>query len=128
MVRSSFARRVSAWLPPLVAMAIIFAFSASPNPMPAVTAVVWDKLLHATEYAGLAVLCARALAAEGVSGPRLVVTAALLASAYGASDEYHQSFVPNRESDAADWLADTCGAVVGSTGFLAGASLFGRPS
>jgi VanZ family protein len=120
------ARRLSAWLPPLAAMTVIFSLSASSNPMPAVTAVVWDKLLHGAAYAGLAVLFARALAIEGFSGRALLVTAVLLASAYGVTDEYHQSFVPNRQSDVADWLADTCGAIMGSSVFVAGVSLLGR--
>src|SRR5215470_5948965 len=102
----SFARRLSAWLPPVLAMAIIYSFSASSNPLPAVTAHVWDKLLHATAYAGLAVLFARALSAEGFAGPVLLTMAILLTSGYGATDEYHQRFVPNRQSDVADWLAD----------------------
>jgi len=30
-------------------------------------------------------------------------------SLYGLSDEWHQSFVVGRESDTADWVADTIG-------------------
>ena len=33
--------------------------------------------------------------------------------AYGASDEWHQSFVPGRSVDVADWIADAIGVVVG---------------
>ena len=29
---------------------------------------------------------------------------------YGAADEIHQRFVPNRSCDVLDWLADTLGA------------------
>ena len=36
----------------------------------------------------------------------------LIVSAYAASDEWHQSFVPGRASEAADWIADTAGAIV----------------
>jgi len=32
---------------------------------------------------------------------------------YGATDEIHQYFVPNRDSDVFDWLADVVGALVG---------------
>ncbi len=41
-----------------------------------------------------------------------VAAAVALASAYGATDEFHQSFVPGRMPDIADWLVDTGGALV----------------
>lgn len=33
------------------------------------------------------------------------------ASLYGATDEVHQYFVPERSSDVLDWIADTVGAL-----------------
>jgi VanZ family protein len=36
----------------------------------------------------------------------------VLVAAYGASDEWHQSFVPGRSMDLGDWIADTLGAGV----------------
>jgi VanZ family protein len=94
-------------------MAIIFTLSAQSNPLPAVTAHVWDKLLHLAEYSGLAFLLARALVGDGVSWRVALLGATLLASAYGATDEYHQSFVPGRDSNVRDWSADSLGAIVG---------------
>jgi VanZ family protein len=44
----------------------------------------------------------------------LLLTGIVLATLYGFSDEWHQSFVPARTADAADLLADFCGSVVGS--------------
>jgi VanZ family protein len=38
----------------------------------------------------------------------------LAASAYGAIDEFHQSFVPGRDCNVWDWLADTLGAFLGA--------------
>ena len=35
-----------------------------------------------------------------------------IASLYGISDEFHQSFVPGRTPDVVDWLADTSGALL----------------
>jgi VanZ family protein len=43
-----------------------------------------------------------------------VLAAAVIASAFGATDEVHQSFVPGRNADVADWVADTLGAAVGA--------------
>ena len=41
---------------------------------------------------------------------RQVLLATAIASLYGISDEFHQSFVPGRNPDVMDWLADTSGA------------------
>ena len=50
----------------------------------------------------------------------LLVAAAIgLASLYGASDEFHQLFVPGRLCDPADWLTDTLGAALGVASALA---------
>ena len=116
-------RRARLWLPPVAMMATIYAFSAQSDPMPEVTAHVWDKLLHTAEYGGLALLFARALSGDGWGMPATLVIALLLASAYGATDEYHQSFVPNRCSDAEDWVADTLGAAVGCVTYAGGSRL-----
>ena len=35
--------------------------------------------------------------------------------AYAVLDEWHQSFVPGRNPDIADWLADAAGVAVGYT-------------
>ena len=107
-------RRVSLWLPPLLYMVLIFQFSSESSPMPEVTEHVWDKLLHLAEYAGLAVLFCRALTGEGLGWLAAALTALLLASGYGATDEWHQAFVPLRSTDLNDWLADTFGATIGA--------------
>jgi VanZ family protein len=40
--------------------------------------------------------------------------AVLFTSLYGISDEIHQAFVPFRDSNWLDWVADTIGAAVGA--------------
>jgi VanZ family protein len=55
-------------------------------------------------------LIARALG----GGRREAVLAVLLGILYGASDEVHQLFVPNRSSDVVDLLADTLGVMAGA--------------
>ena len=106
--------RVGLWLPPLIYMAVIFYLSSQSAPLPAVTAVVWDKILHLFEYAGLAALFGRALVGEGLGWSASFVVAALLAAAYGATDEYHQLFVPLRSGELRDWLVDVLGASLGA--------------
>jgi VanZ family protein len=110
-------RRLWLWLPVALYLGLIFYLSSLANPLPVLTQHVWDKLLHATEYAGLGVLLVRGLRGEGMPWRTAVLLAMLLASLYGASDEWHQSFVPGRDSDVNDWYADTVG---GGLGALAG--------
>ena len=73
-----------------------------------------DKLLHAGAYAVLGVLLFNALRNSSSSSWHTIRTATLLSSLYGLSDEFHQSFVPGRQADGWDWLADTTGALLGS--------------
>jgi VanZ family protein len=95
-------------------LALIFYLSSLPDPLPALTERVWDKALHFVEYGGLAALVAAALLASGAAARRAALLAVALASAYGATDEVHQAFVPNRSSDVRDWVADTVGAALGA--------------
>ncbi len=120
-------RRLLLWGPPLAFMALIFYSSAQPDPAPRITAVVWDKLLHASGYTVLAVLLCRALRGERMTVGLAACIAAILTSAYGASDEWHQSFTPMRSSDFKDWTADTVGAAMGAAVYaLAGINTASR--
>ncbi len=105
-------RRIALWAAVGGYMATIFVLSAQSNPLPALTSSVNDKILHAVEYGGLGLLLAAALRGSGVPIGRASVLAILCASVYGATDELHQLFVPGRDSDVFDWLADTLGAMV----------------
>jgi VanZ family protein len=118
-------RRLSSWLPPLVYMAVIFYISSLSHPFPEVTARVSDKVLHTIEYGVLAVLFMRALWREGVSWRDAALAAVVMTSLYGATDEYHQAFVPNRSSTISDWVADSIGATMGAS---AAAAAFARRS
>ena len=92
-------------------MAAVFLVSGGPGPdLPPVSHV--DKLLHAAAYGVMAGLAAWALAngrLREVSG-RVALLAWAIAAAYGASDEWHQCFVPGRQSDWRDLAADAAGA------------------
>ncbi len=97
------------WIWPVLVVAVIFyASSRSLVAAPGGIAVN-DKLAHFCAYGLLGSLVCRAL---GSGGWRGAIAAALLTSAYGASDEWHQSFVPGRSPEVADWVADTLGAAV----------------
>ena len=71
-----------------------------------------DVSLHEAEYFGLTLLLIRALAKGRWSGVTVttLVAAFAIAVAYGASDEWHQSFVTNRHGTLRDLAADAIGA------------------
>ena len=92
-----------------IASLIFFASSRSYVPSPGITKID-DKLGHFALYGLLGTLVCRV-----GGGWRSAAWALLAVSAFGASDEWHQSFVPGRWSDVRDWLADSLGAAVGVT-------------
>ncbi len=128
------------WLPLLAWMALIYTASGDaqstartsrflepflrwirPDITPeAVESVRWGvrKLAHMTEYAVLAGLWWRALRQgrsqerSGWSWPTAGI-ALLLCALYAATDEWHQTFVPNRTGSPVDVAIDTFGAAVG---------------
>jgi VanZ family protein len=106
------------WTPPFVYALLIFFVSAQPDPLPAVTAVIWDKFLHCVEYGVLALLVCRACRGERIRPMLAVALTVIATSAYAATDEWHQFFVPGRNADVLDWLADSIGAAAASMAYL----------
>lgn len=103
------------WIPVIVYMAAIFVVSGqSDPPMPA---DVPDVSLHGLAYCGLTLLLIRALSGGRWQGVTLATLAAavVIAVLYGASDEWHQSFVPERHADWRDLRADAIGAVAAAS-------------
>lgn len=72
----------------------------------------FDKMAHFGAYGLLATLWLRVLAGRYGISWRTACLALGLASCYGATDEFHQSFRPGRSVELADWIADTTGAAV----------------
>jgi VanZ family protein len=108
----------SLWLPVIFVCALIFtlsSFSQLPSPPNGIS----DKHEHFTIYFLLGLTVVRALAGGRLTGVtwRVALIAVLCVSCYGASDEFHQSFVPGRDSDILDWRADTIGGA-GAAGLL----------
>jgi VanZ family protein len=97
------------WLPVVLYMAFIFGLS-SISDVPDLPGGS-DKGLHAVLYAGLGTLLVRALA--GGLRRRITLAMALMTTLvggiYGVSDEFHQYFVPPRQVEALDVVADTIG-------------------
>ena len=124
--RARWLRGLSLWGPPALYALAIFAFSSLSAP-PAPPQQLTDKHVHALVYAGLALLLVRALANARWSGVTVAtgVQAVMVAIAYGATDEWHQSFVPGRHAELRDVAADAVGVVV-AVGLLCAAARWDR--
>ena len=99
-------------------MAFIFylsSLSSPPEVLPITSWVHTDKVYHLAEYAILGFLLARALAHNLPQcfpvSPWAI--ALLTAALYGASDEWHQSFVAERYPTISDWIVDVLGSTLG---------------
>jgi len=91
--------------PALLALVIVLASNQSRVTAPSISG--FDKVTHFFVYGLLATLVVR----NGFV-PRFGWLAVLIVSAFGATDEWHQSFTPGRSAEVADWVADTLGALV----------------
>lgn len=103
-------------LPALTMMGAIWYLSSQPRPPELAAGFDSDKINHAAAYLVLALLIWMGLRQGlGLHATTSVLFAVGLASAYGAIDEIHQSFVPMRHAEILDWVADAFGAAVGGT-------------
>jgi VanZ family protein len=89
-----------------VGMIVAILIGVQPLPVPN----GWDKVAHFVVFSVLTLCLWRAT--DGRM-PLLVVAAVI---ALGALDEWRQAYLPDRTSDAKDFLADLCAAL--STGAL----------
>jgi len=69
-----------------------------------------DKLFHFIAYGILAALALNTLKYVVEPFSLAVCGAFIFCALYGASDEWHQSFVIGRDASFLDWLADCSGA------------------
>ena len=106
-------RRALLWALPVSYMALIFFASSVPGDQ--LPGHFWDKAEHFLAYGGLAVLFLLPLTDVKVDrlSARAGFLAVLFATLYGAFDEIHQAFTPERSPDVRDLLADGLGAALG---------------
>jgi len=102
--------------PVIVYAGLIFfasSFSVIPFNLPAFD--LKDKLVHFVEFAILGALLWRSASRWKLSFTRikLLIIALIIGSIYAAFDEFHQFFVPGRNCDLFDWVADAIGLAVG---------------
>jgi VanZ family protein len=115
---------VKPWLPAIAYMATIVIASSQPTPAFDMGYVpLRDKGVHFIEFGVLAILIAYALTTRRTSAGEPLTVAAIaklalwaiaLTTIFGYLDELHQAFVPGRNSDALDLLADFLGSIAGT--------------
>ena len=103
------------WLPLLVYAGLIFYLSSLPNPPQLFTFSSADKVLHIVEYVILGILIINLLKHyfPDQGNKQLISLAVVLSTLYGISDEYHQYFVPFKDANLFDVLADGIGSCLG---------------
>lgn len=105
--------RWRAWGPAVAWAVVLFLLSASPMRLGGGGwwSAIDDKVVHLCLY----VVLGGALAWAWLRGAKRMPHAAMIAfgALYGASDEWHQSFVPNRTPSLGDWVADVAGVLLG---------------
>ncbi|MBN1779516.1 VanZ family protein [bacterium] len=100
--------------PAFAYMLLIFILSSIPSLSPPDLGIdAEDKIAHILEYAVLGFLLSRSVLATRKPGPGPILAVFLTGSLYAASDEWHQSFVPNRFASVWDVCADMAGVVLG---------------
>ena len=110
----------AAWAPAIAWACLIFYLSAQsvPPEPPGIADIPFrDKAEHIVEYGIFGALLVLAVRRGGVRFASLPpkfdpAIAWLLAAAFAASDEFHQSFVPLRQADVFDFMADATGALL----------------
>ena len=105
------------WLPVFAYCLLIFIQSSYPAPESLPAYPFSDKILHLTAYAVLSVLFFRAFGRAGIlkrSLPVLMLLSIAASTAYGITDEIHQHYVPYRNADVFDALANAMGSVLGA--------------
>lgn len=102
-------------VPMVVTMGAIFFLSHQPGdslslyPLPGI-----DKLAHAFIYGilGASIIFSYSSRMKKERAQHVVVMTVVLSCIYGMSDEFHQSFIPNRFVSFGDVVADVVGALL----------------
>jgi len=104
------------WFPPIIWAGLIFTFSSLPTVQTTkfyMGDFLIKKTAHIIEYGILAILVFRALVNSNVDKKKSFFFAIIIASIYGITDEFHQSFTPGRGPAVRDVAIDMIGATIG---------------
>ena len=121
-------RFISLWGPVVLFSGLVFIMSSMSSPVDVDPFPHFDKAAHITEYMVFAMLLFRALQGtwSDINFFWLAFITVMITLTYGASDEFHQSFVVSRTSDIKDWAADGIGAIAAMTAIFLKRRVFRR--
>lgn len=71
-----------------------------------------SSIVHLISYLILCFLLIKSFVASGVKNNKAILYGFIITVFYGATDEWHQLFVPGREAHVSDWLLDVSGAII----------------
>lgn len=103
------------WLPVIIYGALIFSLSSVPGEQIPQLFNAQDIVFHAIEYGIFAILVSRAVKAyyPSINFVRRFGWVFLVSILYAISDEFHQSFITNRDASVFDTIIDSVGAFIG---------------
>ena len=110
---ASSGRVLLRWLMAVAVAAVIYAASSLPIPVGAGPGIPhFDKVVHFVSYGVLALFCFRALWSNADRAPTtwILLVGMIMATIYGALMEFHQGFIPTRDFDVYDMIANGLGA------------------
>jgi len=109
-------KRILRWIPAVIMMVLIFIASGTPGdevPEFGKIDLIVKKGGHMTGYALLAIACFFAAYGDFKNVTRSAILSLCISIVYAASDEFHQSFTPDRFPSVIDVGIDTAGAIIG---------------
>lgn len=127
-------KKFLSWFPLVLYCCLIFYLSSQKGPAKFEWPILYlDKVFHFIEYSILGFLWSVGWGEDRGSLQGWLL-GALFIGVFAATDEWHQLFVPGRECDPWDWVADLLGGAFGlffigltRRGPSVGKPLFGKP-
>jgi VanZ family protein len=113
-------KRARPWLPAAAYMLLIWGLSSIAIQINFAHVPFQDKGVHFVEYGTLAVLLSHAIRGTWRDWRPMstFALAVVLTTLWGITDEIHQAYVPGRNSDVQDVLADALGSLLGAGLYL----------
>ena len=114
-INSKYRILLTHWLPLIIYCLAIYIQSGQPGPEYIPDVRFLDKFLHFCAYGLLGILFFRAYETLPLKSLKnlLILISIGSATLYGIIDEIHQYFVPSRQADILDVIADTIGSICG---------------
>lgn len=112
---------ITNWFPFALISGLIFFLSNQSNlPLPELPTFPYvDKVAHLAVFSALGAAAANGIyATRGQWNYQTWIISIIICTLYGASDEFHQYFVPNREVSLGDLTADAIGSIIGVSFWL----------